>query len=103
MACTASAPSQTVSISSPSPRRMALTSSRFPGASSAIRIRPPTIPPGAGMSSSPLASLPTVPPWARGVSNQKVAPSPGWLSTPISPPMISIRRREIASPNPVPP
>src|SRR6266852_2929109 len=35
--------------------------------------------------------------------NQKVEPSPTWLSTPISPPMSPISCFEIANPNPVPP
>lgn len=35
--------------------------------------------------------------------NQKVLPTPGSLSTPISPPMRVVRRRQMASPRPVPP
>ena len=40
---------------------------------------------------------------AKGAWNQKLLPAPGALSTPISPPIISISRFEIARPNPVPP
>ena len=35
--------------------------------------------------------------------NQKIEPAPGALITPISPPIISINRLEIAKPKPVPP
>ena len=40
---------------------------------------------------------------ASGTVNQNVLPSPGLLSTPISPPISSTSRCEIASPRPVPP
>ena len=36
-------------------------------------------------------------------SNQNLLPAPGSLSRPISPPMTSVRRREMARPSPVPP
>ena len=78
---------------------MAVTSSRLAGASSAIRMRTPE----GRLDMTGTGTAAAAPARPSGTSNQKVEPSPGRLSAPITPPIISISRREIASPSPVPP
>ena len=64
--------------------------------------RDPDADAAAGTGMAALAgSLPAT--RSSGSSNQKVLPSPGWLRTPIAPPMSSTRRLQIDKPSPVPP
>ncbi len=77
---------------------MALTSSRFAGASSATSTRISNAAPSGASGAASGASAA-----GAGASNQNVEPRPGALSAPIWPPIISTSRRLIASPSPVPP
>ena len=59
--------------------------------------------PHAGFSKAERTVRPVISDEIYGYETVNVAPWPGWLSTPISPPIMLVSCREIASPSPVPP
>ena len=93
----AAPPSATESTAMSSRVSMATKDSRASGRSSTTSARSPRV------STSNLGGRASALQRENGTSIQKVLPFPIALSTPIRPPISSTRRREIASPSPVPP
>ena len=115
-----SAAERAVTACRPRPCASSERASTVPGQGEATRIRRPASPSSPPVAvaapavvavadvadvadAAVVAALPVVAAGGAETLNEKVDPSPGRLSTEIVPPIISVRRRLIARPSPVPP